>query len=55
MFFFVCIYDFIFLNHGGVLYRSAVIGCTLWDSYYFKFMSNWRRDLDSYILVVMLT
>ncbi|QCE06754.1 hypothetical protein DEO72_LG9g1768 [Vigna unguiculata] len=34
---------------------SAVIGCTLWDSYYFKFMSNWRGEPDSYLLVVMLT
>ncbi|XP_027932719.1 uncharacterized protein LOC114188320 [Vigna unguiculata] len=34
---------------------SAVIGCTLWDSYYFKFMSNWRGEPDSFIIVVMLT
>ncbi|QCD97274.1 hypothetical protein DEO72_LG6g1984 [Vigna unguiculata] len=34
---------------------SAVIGCTLWDSYYFKFMSNWRGEPDSYLLVVLLT
>ena len=34
---------------------SAVIGCTLWDSYYLKFMSNWRGDPDSSIVVVMLT
>ncbi|QCE06894.1 hypothetical protein DEO72_LG9g1908 [Vigna unguiculata] len=34
---------------------STVIGCTLWDSYYFKFMSNWRGEPDSYLLVVLLT
>ncbi|QCD99149.1 hypothetical protein DEO72_LG7g430 [Vigna unguiculata] len=34
---------------------SAVIGCTLWNSYYFKFMSNWRGEPDSYLLVVLLT
>ncbi|XP_027906324.1 uncharacterized protein LOC114165898 isoform X3 [Vigna unguiculata] len=34
---------------------SAVIGCTLWDSYYFKFMSNWRGEADSFVVVVMLT
>ncbi|QCD93301.1 Nucleic acid-binding [Vigna unguiculata] len=34
---------------------SAVIRCTLWDSYYFKFMSNWRGEPDSFIVVVMLT
>ncbi|XP_027932773.1 uncharacterized protein LOC114188383 [Vigna unguiculata] len=36
-------------------FSSAVIGCTLWDSYYLKFMSNWRGDPDSSIVVVMLT
>jgi len=36
-------------------YNFVVIGCTLWDSYYFKFMSNWRGEPDSFIVVVMLT
>ncbi|XP_027905863.1 uncharacterized protein LOC114165436 [Vigna unguiculata] len=33
----------------------VVIGCTFWDSYYFKFMSNWRGEPVSFVVVVMLT